>query len=187
MEPWRSGHPRLQSDLLASVSYDVLRDLGDVIGVRERVDIRRLPKALAAKKPKFMSRILGAYCKVSTAACQPERDYVGISYLHRCALRERLHVDPIGPNALRDWPHRSPTWRSHSSSARLRRGEQFDREGSPEYGSARGCLATSARVCPAAPDERLAPRRGSSPGVAERNPSAARALRYVPLRSRFSS
>ncbi len=31
------------------------------VGVRERIDMRKLPKALAAKKPGFMSRILGAY------------------------------------------------------------------------------------------------------------------------------
>ncbi len=33
----------------------------EAVGVRERVDMRRLPKALAARKPSFMSRILGAY------------------------------------------------------------------------------------------------------------------------------
>jgi hypothetical protein len=33
----------------------------EAVGVRERIQMRELPKALAAKKPSFMSRVLGAY------------------------------------------------------------------------------------------------------------------------------
>jgi IrrE N-terminal-like domain len=33
----------------------------EAVGVREHIDMRELPKAFAAKKPGFMSRILGAY------------------------------------------------------------------------------------------------------------------------------
>jgi hypothetical protein len=33
----------------------------EAVGVRERIKMRELPEALAAKKPNFMSRVLGAY------------------------------------------------------------------------------------------------------------------------------
>ncbi len=38
-----------------------IAEVQKVLGVRERIDMRKLPKALEAKKPRIWSRILGAY------------------------------------------------------------------------------------------------------------------------------